>query len=98
MVIWTARARADLKAIHDYIAKDSPENAKRVVREMRHKADTLEETPLIGRVVPELDDPDIREIPAYSWRILYQLRERRVFVLTVIHKRRLTSGADIVPG
>jgi len=34
MVIWSARARADLKAIHDYIAKDSPENAKRVVREM----------------------------------------------------------------
>lgn len=24
MVIWTARARADLKAIHDYIAKDAP--------------------------------------------------------------------------
>jgi len=27
MVIWTLRARADLKAIHDYIAKDSRQNA-----------------------------------------------------------------------
>jgi toxin ParE1/3/4 len=98
MVTWTARARADLKAIHDYIAKDSPENAKRVVREMRRKADTLEETPHLGRVVPELDDPDLREIPAYSWRILYQLRERRVFVITVIHKRRQPGSADIAPG
>jgi toxin ParE1/3/4 len=95
MVIWTARARADLKAIHDYIAKDSPQNAKRVVREMRHKADTLEETPLLGRVVPELEDPEVREIPAYSWRILYQLRERRLFVITVIHKRRQPSATDI---
>jgi toxin ParE1/3/4 len=68
MVIWTARARSDLKAIHDYIAKDSPQNAKRVVREMHRKASVLAETPHLGRVVPELEDPDIREIPAYSWR------------------------------
>lgn len=96
MVIWTARARADLKAIHDYIAKDSPLNPKRVAREMHRKADTLAEAPRLGRVVPELEDPDIREIPAYSWRLIYQLREQRVFVLTVIHKRRQPSAGDIV--
>jgi plasmid stabilization system protein ParE len=55
MVIWTARARADLRAIHDYIAKDSRQNAKRVVREIHRKTDTLAETPRLGRVVPELD-------------------------------------------
>jgi toxin ParE1/3/4 len=97
VVIWTARARADLKAIHDYIAKDSPQNAKRVVHEMRLKADALTETPQLGRIVPELDDPNVREIPAYSWRILYHLRERRVFVITIIHKRRQPGGADIAP-
>jgi plasmid stabilization system protein ParE len=97
MVTWAARARADLKAIHDYIAKESPIHAKRVVREMHRKADTLGETPLIGRVVPELEDPDIREIPAYSWRLIYQLRDARVFVLTVIHKRRQPSASDITP-
>lgn len=97
MVIWTARARSDLKAIHDYIAKDSPQNAKRVVRDMHRKAASLAETPLIGRVVPELEDPDIREIPAYSWRLIYQLREQRMFVLTVIHKRRQPSTADLAP-
>ena len=96
MVTWTARARADLKAIHDYIAKDSPINAKRVVREMHRKAAGLAETPHLGRVVPELEDPDIREIPAYSWRLIYQVRDERVFVLTVIHKRRQPSAGDIV--
>lgn len=95
MVTWTARARADLKAIHDYIAKDSTLNAKRVVREMHRKAAGLAETPHLGRVVPELDDPDIREIPAYSWRLIYQLREHRVFVLTVIHKRRQPAATEI---
>jgi toxin ParE1/3/4 len=41
MVIWTLRARADLKAIHDYIAKDSRQNAKRVAHEIPLKADAL---------------------------------------------------------
>jgi toxin ParE1/3/4 len=95
MVNWTARARADLKAIHGRIAKDSPLNAKRVIREIRRKADVLAATPHVGRVVPELDNPEIREIPSYSWRILYHVHERRVFVLTVIHKRRMPSAADI---
>ncbi len=34
MLRWSQRARADLKAIHDYIAKDSPLNAKAVAREL----------------------------------------------------------------
>jgi toxin ParE1/3/4 len=34
VVNWSQRARADLKAVHDYIAKDSPQNAKVVAREI----------------------------------------------------------------
>lgn len=98
MVIWTARARADLKAIHEYIAKDSPQNANRVVREMLRKADGLAETPHLGRVVPELNDPQVREVPAYSRRILYHLREGDLFVLTVIHKRRQSGAQELAPG
>lgn len=52
---WSQRARADLKAIHDYIAKDSPANAKAVVRDILARAATLPDTPRIGRRVPELD-------------------------------------------
>lgn len=76
MVIWTLRARADLKAIHDYIAKDSRQNAKRVAHEIRRKADALSEPPRIGRKVPELNDPQLREILAYSWRIITCARTR----------------------
>lgn len=34
MVKWSLRARIDLKPIHDYIARESPLNAKTVVREI----------------------------------------------------------------
>lgn len=98
MVTWTARARADLKASHDYIAKDSPINAKSVVREILRKADTLAVFPHIGRKVPEIDRPDLREISAHSWRIIYQVKLGQVFVVTLIHKRRQVDAHDIPPG
>ncbi len=97
MVIWTPRARADLKAIHDYIAKDSRANAQRVAREILRKADTLTEPPHPGRKVPELNDPGLREIPAYSWRIVYHLRNGTVFIVTLIHKRRQPGAKDLLP-
>ena len=64
MVNWSQRARADLKAVHDYTAKDSPQNAKTVAREIRRRADSIETTPLGGRKVPALNDDQVREIPA----------------------------------
>jgi toxin ParE1/3/4 len=97
MLIWTHRARADLRAIHDYIAKDSPQNAKRVAHEIRRKAEALAEPPRIGRKVPELNDPQLREISAFSWRILYHLREGNVFIVTLIHKRRQPAAEDLTP-
>jgi toxin ParE1/3/4 len=66
VVNWSQRARADLKAVHDYIAKDSPQNAKAVAREIWRRADGIEAAPLGGRKVPELNDEQVREIPAYS--------------------------------
>jgi toxin ParE1/3/4 len=81
----TQRARADLKSIHDFIAKDSLPNAKTVVREILRRADTLEMAPHMGRVVPELRKPELREISAYSWRIIYLPRDGELFIVSVIH-------------
>jgi plasmid stabilization system protein ParE len=80
VVIWTLSARADLKAIHDYIAKDAPQNANTVAREILRKADTLAELPRLGKTIPELNEDSLREISAYVWRILYHLRQSRIFI------------------
>ncbi len=92
---WSQRARADLKAIHDYIAADSPANAKAVVRDILARTAALPDTPRIGRRVPELDDPDIREVPAHSWRVIYQLRGESVFIVTLVHRRRAPVPEDL---
>jgi plasmid stabilization system protein ParE len=69
-VRWSDQAKADLKAIYDYIARDSKHYAKQVTRELVDKADGLAGLPRLGRVVPELGDENVREIPAHSYRIL----------------------------
>jgi len=88
MVIWTPRAQADLKAIHDHIAKDSSQNAKQIIREMVQLPNRLQELPHLGRKVPEVNAEDLREISLHAWRLIYHLRQGQVFIVTVVHTRR----------
>ncbi|MGD8617269.1 MAG: type II toxin-antitoxin system RelE/ParE family toxin [Gammaproteobacteria bacterium] len=88
MVIWSDPAKADLRAIHDFIAHDSEHYAKQVTQDMVAKTDSLDELPRIGKVLPELGDDNLRELHLYSYRILYEIKPQGVFVLAVIHKRR----------
>lgn len=94
-MIWTPRARADLKAIHDHIAKDSPLNAKKIMREMVLKPNPLPEFPQMGRKVLEINDDNLREISLHPWRIIYHLRQGRVFIVTVVHKRRQLEADEL---
>ncbi len=88
MVKWTNHALAQLRHIHDYIAQDSPFYAKRVIESLVSKTIGLDELPRMGRMVPELNDEAVREIPLYSYRILYEIKPTHINVLAVIHKRR----------
>ena len=69
-LIWSAEALGDLDAIADYIHRDSPYHARRVVDAAIDLAQSIAEQPKIGRIVPELGDPDIRERFLYSYRML----------------------------
>ena len=88
MVIWSEPAKADLRSIHDFIAHDSRHYAKKVTQDIAAKTDILGELPRMGKVVPELGNEDIRELPLYSYRIMYEIKESGIVVLAVIHRRR----------
>ena len=78
----------DLKQIHDYIAKDSRYYAKKVVQTIVEKTEELMDFPEIGRIVPEIDDPNIRELFVYSYRLIYEITPDGIEILAVIHGRR----------
>ena len=88
MVVWTATARNSLKQIHDFIALDSKYYAKEVVDNILNLADELNTFPSRGRVVPERNQPSLRELFLYSYRIIYRIDEHDIFILTVLHGKR----------
>ena len=93
MVIWSFPAKEDLKIIHDYIAKDSKVYAKKVVERIVETTEKLNEFPKIGRMVPEIDSRNVRELLIYSYRIIYEIAPNRIEILTIVHsKRDFSSG------
>ena len=95
MVIWSEPAKADLRAIHDFIAKDSPFYAKKVAQDIREKTDTLNDLPKIGKKVVELNDEAIRELSLYSYRLIYEVKPQHSEILAVIHKRSDFKTANL---
>jgi plasmid stabilization system protein ParE len=90
-VLWTDTARRDLDAIIDDIARDSIENALKVLERLEHRAASLEGSPERGREVPELRALDLyqyRELIERPWRILYRIESDRVLVVAVLDGRR----------
>jgi plasmid stabilization system protein ParE len=88
-LVWSQRAVQDLEAIAEYIAQDSPAYAAGVVRTIINQTKTLSLFPRSGRKVPEFDDENIRELLAYSYRVIYRIQEEEVLIAAVIHGKRL---------
>ena len=90
---WSPRAIEDVDAIAAYIAEDSESYSASVVRIIFEKARRLSEFPYMGRVVPEFGDDTIREVFAYSYRIVYQIEFEEITIAAVIHGKRLLELA-----
>jgi plasmid stabilization system protein ParE len=78
-----------MEAIHAFIARSSPRYAALHVERLFEAADRLHRFPESGRIVPELQRPDVRELIVGSYRIVYLVGTEVVHVLTVFHGARL---------
>ena len=90
-VEWAAAAENDLRRIIDYIAVDSPGNAKQVLAKLKQKAASLYSLPERGRIVPELKAQGIlvyRELVVPPWRIVYRISDNTIYVLGAIDSRQ----------
>jgi toxin ParE1/3/4 len=87
-VHWTNTALGHLVAIYEYIAKDSPQYALRVVDRITRRSERIAAYPESGRAVPEYDARDVREVYEASYRIIYRIKPERIDVVAVIHGAR----------
>jgi plasmid stabilization system protein ParE len=92
---WSPQGADDLAAIRDYIARDSGQYAKLVVQRIAGAIELLATAPHMGRIVPELRNPEIREVLVGSYRIVYRYRSDIIEIMTIFHGSRLFRQNDV---
>jgi plasmid stabilization system protein ParE len=86
-VILTPQSLDDLEAIVTFIAKDNPGRARTFGNELIDRALSVAAFPELGRVVPEIGEPAVREVIHGSYRIIYEIFPNRetIYVLRFWH-------------
>ena len=85
-VFWTETAINHLSSIYNYISQTSPQYAQRVVEKLTRRSEQIAGFPLSGRIVPEFETKQIREIIEGSYRIIYFIKsEEQIDILAVLH-------------
>lgn len=88
-VIWTDMAIEDIRAIAEYIARDSMVYATAQVDRIFRRVEILQDYPYPGKEIPEWSDPALRELNAGNYRIIYEVvTAEKVCILMVVHGAR----------
>ena len=85
-VEWTLSALDELNDIGDYLSKNSPNYASYLIQLIWDRTKLLENTPKLGRVVPETNILTIRELIVKNYRIIYSVPDKdNVNILAIRH-------------
>lgn len=87
-VFWTDAALNQLEAIRDYLAQTSPEYSRRTVERLANRSEQIAAFPRAGRMVPEYEIDEVRQVIEGSHRIIYLIKEEQIEVLPIVHTSR----------
>jgi toxin ParE1/3/4 len=94
---WTPRALQDLREIGAFISRDSPNAARRWVDRLQNHAETVIDAPRSGRVVPEFEREDVREVLLKGYRIVYTLSEEEIAFVAILEGHRTFPRGRVKP-
>ncbi len=84
-IVWTEDGISSLEDVAGYIAKDSPYYASNFIKKILYSIEKLTNFPQVGRIVPEYNDPTIRELIYQNYRIVYKIKSRVIYIALVVH-------------
>jgi len=87
-IIWAPSALKDIDSIAEYIKRDSSDQAALFVTRIIEMVDQLEDFPLSGRIIPEMNDEHHREIMYGAYRVMYRITYREIWITGVVHGAR----------
>ncbi|MBW1894326.1 MAG: type II toxin-antitoxin system RelE/ParE family toxin [Deltaproteobacteria bacterium] len=95
-IIWSPLAIDKVSEIADYIAKDKSSAAEKWINTMFSKVEQLESSPEIGRIVPEINNNQFRELIYGNYRIIYRIDKKQISILTVRHGKQILPINEIM--
>ena len=87
-LVWSPQALTDVEEIRTYIALDSRSYADLTAQRIMAAVERLKTFPDSGRMVPERQSPEVREVVSGSFRIVYRRKEHVVEIVTVFRGSR----------
>lgn len=94
-VLWTENSIQDLLAIKEFISLDSPDRAETWIGELYTSGENLVTFPQRGRIVPEFNQENIRELLIENYRLVYRVKANSIEILTIFEGHRRLSKKDI---
>ena len=92
---FAASALADLEALKSwYTDQGVPEVGDRLVAEIVARVEGLRDHPEMGRIVPEFEQPALREILHPPFRIVYRREPTRARIVRIWRSERVLALPD----
>ena len=95
-IIWSPLAIDRATEIADYIAQDKPSAAVKWINTIFSKVEQLTSSPEMGRIVPEIENNQFREIIYGNYRIIYRIEKKQISILTIRHGKQILPIDEIL--
>jgi len=93
LIFWTHQAIENLESIGEYIEKDSPKYASITLKRIYSTTQILINQPKAGKIVPEFEIENIRELIEGRYRIVYRIvNSEQVDILTIHHSSMILKS------
>ena len=94
-VIFTSRARKEMREVLGFIAQDNPDAASSLAEEIMQGLDHKARFPKSGRVIPEVPEHPARELVLPPCRIFYLTDTVNLHVLSIMRSERLLRANQL---
>ncbi|WP_448245447.1 type II toxin-antitoxin system RelE/ParE family toxin [Thalassotalea agariperforans] len=89
---FTESAFSDLEDLKEYYTEQLvPNVGETFIKEIIAHVETIPHNPEIGRIVPEFQDKNIRELIHKPFRVVYQLGDDTIFIIRIWRSERLLN-------
>ena len=95
-IVWSPLAVDRASEIVHYIARDKATAAEKWVETVFSKVEQLKISPEIGRIVPEVNNAQCRELIYGNYRIIYRIEKNQISILTIRHGKQILPIDEIM--